>query len=35
MGLSKAHPEHLINMALFTLNFLKTGDKGNTAARKH
>lgn len=35
MGLSKAHPQHLINMAFFTLNFLKTDDKGNTAAHTH
>lgn len=35
VSLSKAHPQHLINMALFTLNFLKIDDKGNTAAHKH
>lgn len=33
MGLSKAHPQHLINMALFTLNFFKTDDKRNTVAQ--
>lgn len=35
MGLNKIHPQHLINMALFTLNCLKTDDKGNTAAHRH
>lgn len=35
MGLSKAHPQHITNMALFTLIFLKTDDKGNTSTHKH